>query len=178
MWSSLVLMTDSTVTHLILHQWWETGGIMGTGDRESAVRRAEVKIDGENLLFNRLALHFCSGLEWDQRIIIEGIHFAFCMLLVVCKFLQSAAGVNLQEKLSGQLPLERCDDAMCTTSSRGAWKREKTALFFKKKKKYAFYANEIKIHDPLPATIPAFPSRLQLLSLLVSSLGLASRYLS
>lgn len=112
MWSGLVLMTDSTVTHLILHGWWEAVGIMGRGECERTARRAEVKIIRENLhlsvhvpvvLFNRLALHSCSGCDWEQRTIIEGSHFALNMLTVVCKFLQSAAGVNLQVKRAAAL---------------------------------------------------------------------------
>lgn len=76
---------------------------MGTGDRERTVRRTEVKIERENLLFNRRSLRFCSGREWELRTIIEGSHFALNMLLAACKFLQSAAGVNLQVKRAATL---------------------------------------------------------------------------
>lgn len=88
MWSSLVLMTDSTVTHLILHGWWETAGIIrGTGGCECTSRGNKKIVDGSVALalFSRLALHFSPGCEWEPRAAVGGSDFALNMLSVVSR---------------------------------------------------------------------------------------------
>lgn len=145
---------------------------------ENRTRKFAVKCAHFLVLFNR-PLRFCSSCESELRTIIGGSHLALNMLLVVCKFFAKR---------------RRCKSASesgCDSLANYCWRgttvrraqhfhttceREKFQLL--KEKKCFFHANGIKIHDPLPATIAAFPSRLQLSSLLASSCGVASQYLS
>lgn len=119
------------------------------------------------VLFNRLPLHFCSGREWEQRTIIGGSDFVLNMLSVVCKFTRTLRRCNLQVKQPTTL-WRRGVHNIFTRRMREREREKIQLLKVKNKKQHTFYANAIKLHDPLPATAPAIPSQLQLLSLPVS----------